>query len=88
MSRLFLGKWWHWVLFAASVGALWLAGHDKMHVVHFNAFVLSLLAATAVVVAIIVAGTRPGEQITRDRLTSDERSQSEATDTPRSTTDL
>lgn len=72
MSRLFLGKWWHWLILVVCVAALWLAGHEKMHVVHFNAFVLSLLAATAVVLAIILAGTRPGEQVTRDRLVVDD----------------
>ena len=71
MSRLFLGKWWHWAIVVTCVGALWLAGHEKAHVVHFNGFILSLLAATAVVVAVIVAGTRPGEQVTRDPLESD-----------------
>jgi len=71
MSRFFLGKPWHWALLVACVGALWLAGHEKLHVVHFNAFVLSLLAATALVVAVIVAGTRPGEQVTRDPLERD-----------------
>lgn len=71
MSRFFLGKWWHWAMLVACVGALWLAGHEKAHVVHFNAFVLSLLACTAVVVAVIIAGTRPGEQVTREPLASD-----------------
>ena len=70
MSRLFLGKWWHWAIVVAGAGALWLAGHEKAHVVHFNAFILALLAATAVVIAVIVAGTRPGEQVTRDPLQS------------------
>jgi len=68
MSGIFLGKWWHWGILAVSVAALWLAGQDRMHVIHFNAFILCLLAATAIVVAILIASTRPGEQVTRDRL--------------------
>ena len=70
MSRIFLGRWWHWGVLVASVAALWLAGGKRMHVIHFNAFILSLLVVTAIVVAFLVAGTRPGEQVTRDRLDS------------------
>lgn len=70
MSRIFLGKWWHWGILIASVGALWLAGEQRMHVIHFNAFILSVLVVTAIVLALLVGGTRPGEQITRDRLDS------------------
>ena len=70
MSRIFLGRWWHWGILIASVIILWLAGEKRMHVIHFNAFILSLLAVTAIVVALLVARTRPGEQVTRDRLDS------------------
>ena len=68
MSGVFLGKWWHWGILVASVAALWLAGHERAHVIHFNAFVLGVLTASAVVVAVLVVKTRPGEQVTRDRL--------------------
>ncbi len=70
MNRIFLGRWWHWGILIASVVALWLAGENRMHVIHFNTFILSLLAATAVVVAILIFRTRPGEQVTRDPLES------------------
>ena len=70
MSRIFLGRWWHWGILVASVAALWLAGDKRMHVIHFNTFILSLLVVTAIVVAVLVARTRPGEQVTRDRLES------------------
>ena len=72
MSRIFLGRWWHWVILIASVAALWLAGERRMHVIHFNAFILSLFVATAIVVAFLIARTRPGEQVTRERLDSGE----------------
>lgn len=68
MNRIFLGKWWHWVILIVSVAALWLAGEKRMHVIHFNAFILSLFIVTAIVIAILIARTRPGEQITRDPL--------------------
>ncbi len=68
MSRIFLGRWWHWGVLIASVGALWLAGENRLHVIHFNTFILSLLGVTAIVVAVLIARTRPGEQVTRDPL--------------------
>ena len=68
MKRIFLGRWWHWGILIASVAALWFAGEQRMHVIHFNAFILSLLVVTAIVVAILVVKTRPGEQVTRDPL--------------------
>ena len=68
MNRIFLGRWWHWVILVASVVALWLAGEERMHVIHFNTFILSLLVGTAIVIALLVAKVRPGEQITRDPL--------------------
>lgn len=66
MGRIFLGKWWHWGLIIAITGALWLAGSRRMHVIEFNTFILVLLAVIGVVVALLLAGTRPGEQVTRD----------------------
>lgn len=70
MSRIFLGRWWHWGILVAGVVALWFAGENRMHVIHFNAFILSLLVVTAVVIVFLIARTRPGEQVTRDRLDS------------------
>ncbi len=70
MNQIFLGKWWHWGILIAGVVALWLAGEHRMHVIHFNTFILSLLGVTAIVVAILIFRTRPGEQITRDPLES------------------
>lgn len=70
MSWIFLGRWWHWAILMAGVAALWLAGEKRMHVIYFNTFILCLLAVTALVVAILIARTRPGEQVTRDPLDS------------------
>ncbi len=68
MTRVFLGKWWHWAIVVAITALLWLAGDRRMHVVEFNTFVLLLLGGAAMVVTAVLAGTRPGEQVTRDRL--------------------
>ena len=68
MSRIFLGRWWHWGILVVCVAALWLAGDKRMHVIHFNTFILCLLGVTALVTALLIARTRPGEQVTRDPL--------------------
>ena len=66
MSRIFLGRWWHWLALAVVAGLLWLAGAERLHVVEFNTFVLLLLGGVAVVLAGLLFATSPGEQVTRD----------------------
>lgn len=78
MSRIFLGRWWHWGILVAGVGALWIAGEERMHVIHFNSFILGLLLVTAIVVAVLIVKIHPGERITRDPL--DSRGQHPSTD--------
>jgi len=68
MGSIFLGKWWHWGILVVVCGLLWLAGDQRLHVIHFNTFVSCLIAGTAVVVIVLLAGTRPGERVTRDEL--------------------
>lgn len=72
MREIFLGKVWHWALLAAIAALLWWAGDAKLHVIHFNAFILSILAGSVVVILLVVWTTRPGEQVTRDKLEDDE----------------
>lgn len=71
MKQWFLGKWWHWLILLAAVPLMWLAGTEKMHVIHFNLFVAGLLIGTLIVVICIVRGTPAGEQVTRDPLEDD-----------------
>lgn len=71
MGKLFLGKWWHWLVLAIAIGLLWQAGVTKMHVINFNTFVLVLLAGTIITVLLLIKGTRRGEQITREELKDD-----------------
>jgi len=68
MNHIFLGKWWHWLILVVSVLLMWSAGSQKMHVIHFNAFVLLLITGTVIAVFCIVHGTQSGEQVTRDPL--------------------
>jgi len=72
LSRLFLGKWWHWLLLLVFTGLLWQAGQAKMHVIYFNWFLMGLLAATIVGVVVLIYGTPAGAQITRDKLQDSE----------------
>ncbi len=68
MGKLFLGKWWHWLLVTVIVGLLWQAGAKKLHVIEFNTFIMLLLAGAVISVVLLIKTTRPGEQITRDPL--------------------
>jgi len=77
MREIFLGKVWHWVLLAAIAALLWWAGDAKLHVIHFNTFILSILAGSVVVILLVVRTTKPGEQVTRDKLEEDSENASE-----------
>lgn len=68
MREIFLGKAWHWALLAAIAALLWWAGDAKLHVIHFNTFMLSILAGSVFVILLVVRTTKPGEQVTRDKL--------------------
>lgn len=54
-----------------TVLLMWQAGQSKMHVIHFNLFVSLLILGTLVGVICLVRFTRPGEQITRDKIEDD-----------------
>ncbi len=71
MKQLFLGKWWHWAILALAVLLMWLAGQQKMHVIHFNLFVGLLFFGTLAGVVWIVLGTGSDEQVTRDPIQDD-----------------
>jgi hypothetical protein len=68
MGSVFLGKWWHWLILILVCGLLWYAGYQRLHVIHFNVFISILVVGTVIVVIVLLAGTRPGEQVTRDKL--------------------
>ncbi len=65
-GRIFLGKPYHWAILVALVVALYFTGGEKLHVIHFNRFILILLAVAAAIVAIVLRGTKADEQVTRD----------------------
>ena len=71
MGRIFLGKPVHWALIVALGAIGWLLGYQRLHVIWFNLFTVSLLVAAAVVVLVVLATSQPGEQVTRDPLEPD-----------------
>jgi len=68
MNRIFLGKPLHWGLIVALVGIGWWIGAARLHVSAFNLFIVILLVASVVAVALVIWSSRPGEPITRDPL--------------------
>ena len=72
MSNIFLGKPLHWLLLVVIAAGLWGAGIQRAHIVHFDAFIVALLAVSTVCVLIVLYGTKPEERITRDEVLPDE----------------
>jgi hypothetical protein len=72
MSNLFLGKPVHWLLLIVICGALWYAGSLRLHLIHFDAFIVVLLVASAVCVLLVLYGPGHGGRITRDEIVPDE----------------
>lgn len=72
MSNFFLGKPLHWLMLVIVAAGLWYAGYLREHVIHFNAFILALLAVSAACVLLVLYGPGHGERITRDEIVPDE----------------
>ena len=72
MSRVFLGKPLHWAVLVGLIVLGWATGRARLHVIEFNTFILGLLAVTVVAVLVVLATSRPDEQVTRDPLEPDD----------------
>ena len=72
MSNFFLGKPLHWLLLVVVSAGLWYAGDLRLHIVHFDAFILALLAVSVVCVLLVLYGPGHDERITRDEIVPDE----------------
>ncbi len=66
MSRIFLGRPWHWAIVLIIIGLGWYAGDARMHVTHFNFFFVILGLGTTLVLALLIGTSKPDQQITRD----------------------
>ena len=71
IGKIFLGKLWHWLLIALAVALLWYAGSQRAHVVEFNLFTIAMLLGTIAGLFCIIRFSRPGEQVTRERIVDD-----------------
>ena len=72
MTNLFLGKPLHWFVLAAVAAGMWFVGELRLHVIHFNSFVLAVLGISVVCVLIVLFGNGRGERLTRDEIEPDE----------------
>jgi hypothetical protein len=72
MSDIFLGKPLHWLLLVVICAGLWYAGDLRLHLIHFDAFIVALLAVSTLCVLIVLHGGRQGERIMRDEIVPDE----------------
>lgn len=72
MSNIFLGKPLHWLVLVIIAAGLWYVGELRLHVIHFNAFVLSVLAIGVLCVLLVLYGPGRNERITRDQIVPDE----------------
>jgi hypothetical protein len=72
MRALFLGKPLHWLILVVLAGAFWYAGSLRVHIVHFDAFVVALLVVSTACVLIVLYGPGRGTRLTRDEIVPDE----------------
>ncbi len=72
MSNLFLGKPLHWLILAVIAAGLWYAGSLRIHIVHFDAFIVALLAVSVGCVLVVLYGPGRGDRVTRDEIVPDE----------------
>jgi hypothetical protein len=72
MSEIFLGKPLHWLMLVVIAAGLWWAGELRLHIVHFDAFIVALLAISTVCVLVVLYGPGHDERITRDEIVPDE----------------
>ena len=68
MSRIFLGRPFHWAILVLLILAGWLTGRERLHVIEFNTFIIALLLIAVVAILGILATSRPDERVTRDPL--------------------
>lgn len=71
ISKIFLGKFWHWLLLALATTMLWYAGTQRAHVIEFNLFIIAMLLGTIAGLFCIIRFSNPGEQVTREPIVDD-----------------
>ena len=72
MRDIFLGKPWQWGLVVLVAALMAWAGSARIHVIHFNVFLVALVIGSLLIVLLIIKTSRPGERITREPLVPDD----------------
>ena len=71
MKRIFLGKPLHWLVLAVIIVIMWWMGSALLQTRNFHLFLVILLALASGAVGVVIATTRPGEQVTREPFEDD-----------------
>ena len=71
MSRIFLGKPFHWLIFAVIVAVLAWLGHGLVQTRNFHLFLFVLVALVAGSVVAIMLTTKKDELVTREPFEDD-----------------
>lgn len=66
MKRIFLGRPIHWLFILLIVGGGLVLGLQRLHVIHFNVFIIALFAVTVVLLALVLATAKGADPLTRD----------------------
>lgn len=66
MKRIFLGRPIHWLFILLIVGGGLALGLERLHVIHFNTFVITLFAATVVLLGLVLSTAKGDDPLTRD----------------------
>ena len=66
MKSIFLGRPIHWLFALIVIAGGWQLGEMRLHVREFNSFLIILLAATLVLLVLVLSTSREGEAVTRD----------------------
>ncbi len=71
MRHIFLGKPVHWLVLGVVVAIMWWLGANLVQTRDYHMFLLVLFLLTVGAVAVIIATTRKGEQVTREPFEDD-----------------
>ncbi len=66
MKRIFLGRPIHWLFILLIIGGGLALGLQRLHVIHFNTFIVTLFAATVALLALVLTTSKGAEALTRD----------------------
>lgn len=66
MKNIFLGRPLHWLFLLLLIGGGVALGMQRLHVIHFNLFIIALTAATIALLALVLATAKGPRALTRD----------------------